>query len=65
MALVLVVDDKDMLRDSVGGTLGRAGLEVATADSASAGLAALAKRRPDVIVTDLKMPGGTGIELLT
>lgn len=65
MALVLVVDDKEMLRDSVGGTLSRAGLEVATADSVSAGLAALAKRRPDVIVTDLKMPGGTGIELLT
>ncbi len=65
MPLVLVVDDKEMLRDSVGGTLGRAGLEVATADSVAAGVELLARRRPDVVVTDLKMPGGTGLELLT
>lgn len=64
MPLVLVVDDKEMLRDSVGGTLTRAGLEVATADCVSAALAIVAKRRPDAIVTDLKMPGGTGLDLL-
>ena len=37
MSLVLVVDDKEMLRDSVGQTLSRHGLEVQTADSSSAG----------------------------
>ncbi|MGQ0626643.1 MAG: sigma-54-dependent transcriptional regulator, partial [Phycisphaerales bacterium] len=61
---VLVVDDKDLLRDSVGATLTRAGLEVATADSAEAALNQIAKRRPDAVVTDLKMPGGTGIDLI-
>jgi DNA-binding NtrC family response regulator len=64
MGLVLVVDDKEMLRDSVGATLVRAGLEVQTADSASLALDMIARRRPDVVLTDLKMPGMSGIELL-
>jgi len=64
MALVLVVDDKEMLRDSVGATLSRAGLEVIVADGGQAAIQLVAARRPDCIVTDLKMPGMTGIELL-
>lgn len=64
MSLVLVVDDKDMLRDSVATTLARAGLEVAMADGAQGALASIAKRRPECVVTDLKMPGGTGLDLL-
>jgi len=64
MPTVLVVDDKDMLRDSVGTTLIRAGLEVTTADSVANAMAAIAKRRPEAVITDLKMPGGTGIDLI-
>lgn len=64
MGLVLVVDDKEMLRDSVSSTLTRAGMQVVTADGAEQALEAVAQRRPDCIVTDLKMPGMTGIELL-
>jgi len=64
MNFVLVVDDKDMLRDSVAATLTRAGLQVGMADGAASALGAIAKRRPDCVVTDLKMPGGTGLDLL-
>ncbi len=64
MHTVLVVDDKEMLRDSVGTTLQRAGLDVMMADGAGAAMAAAAKRRPDAVITDLKMPGGSGIDLL-
>ena len=64
MSLVLVVDDKEMMRDSVGATLRRAGFEVALAPSARDAIASIAKRRPDAVVTDLKMPGMTGLELL-
>ncbi|MEM8756184.1 MAG: sigma-54 dependent transcriptional regulator [Planctomycetota bacterium] len=64
MKTVLVVDDKEMMRDSVGSTLERAGFAVRTADGGEAALSAVAARRPDVIVSDLKMPGMTGIELL-
>jgi two-component system, NtrC family, response regulator HydG len=64
MSTVLVVDDKEMMRDSVASSLQRAGFEVATADRAEAAIERIAQRRPDVVITDLKMPGMTGIELL-
>jgi DNA-binding NtrC family response regulator len=59
-----VVDDKDMMRDSVATTLSRAGFEVEAVCDGPAALAAIAARRPDAIVTDMRMPGLTGIELL-
>lgn len=61
---ILVVDDKEMLRDSVGATLQRAGMTVITASDGSGALEIIARRRPDCVVTDLKMPGMTGLELL-
>jgi DNA-binding NtrC family response regulator len=61
---VLVVDDKEMLRDSVGATLARAGMQVSTADGGEAAIAAIARQRPDCVVTDLKMPGMDGIALI-
>ncbi len=64
MSTVLVVDDKEMMRDSVGSSLRRAGFEVVTADRAQAAVERVARKRPDVVITDLKMPGMTGIELL-
>lgn len=64
MSMVLVVDDKEMMRDSVAATLARAGFEVASADSGTRALDLLGRRRPDAIVTDLRMPGLTGIDLI-
>ena len=64
MGNVLVVDDKEMLRDSVGVTLQRAGHTVLAASGGEAALEAIARQRPDAVVTDLKMPGMTGLELL-
>lgn len=64
MSTVLVVDDKEMMRDSVGQTLVRAGMQVVMAESAQAALGQIARKRPDAVVTDLKMPGGTGLDLL-
>ncbi|QYK46867.1 MAG: sigma-54-dependent Fis family transcriptional regulator [Phycisphaeraceae bacterium] len=64
MSMVLVVDDKEMMRDSVAGTLERAGFEVATATDGAAALEMIARRRPAAVVTDLRMPGLSGIELI-
>jgi len=61
---VLVVDDKEMMRDSVGSTLTRAGFTVRTAVDARSALKEIASKRPDVVVTDLNMPGMTGVELV-
>ncbi len=64
MSVVLVVDDKELMRDSVGATLQRAGFEVMTADGADGAIEAVSRRRPDALVTDLRMPGQSGLELL-
>jgi DNA-binding NtrC family response regulator len=64
MSRVLVVDDKEMMRDSVATTLQRAGMAVVTAASAEAAVGMLPKHRPDAVVTDLRMPGTDGLGLL-
>lgn len=63
MSTVLVVDDKEMMRDSVGATLRRAGYDIVVACDAPSALEMISAKRPDAIVSDLKMPGMTGIEL--
>ena len=64
MSTVLVVDDKELMRDSVASTLQRAGLSVVTCSDGEAALDAIAKKRPDAVLTDLKMPGLSGVDLL-
>lgn len=64
MSTVLVVDDKEMLRDSVGATLQRAGFTIVAACDGKSALDLVSRRRPDAVVTDLRMPGMTGVELL-
>lgn len=61
---VLVVDDKQMMRDSVGATLQRAGYTVVVATNGREAVAKIARHQPAVVVTDLKMPEMTGLELL-
>lgn len=53
-----------MMRDSVGSTLTRAGFAVRTAVDARSALKEIAVKRPDVVVTDLNMPGMTGVDLV-
>ena len=64
MSTILVVDDKELLRDSIGVTLQRAGYTVVSATDGNAALESISRKRPDAVVTDLKMPGLTGIELI-
>ncbi len=61
---VLVVDDEPALRKSLARILQARGYEVATADDGLAGLEALERALPDVLLTDLLMPRMTGLELL-
>ncbi len=62
---VLVVDDKQMMRDSVGATLQRAGYAVITAPDGATALRLVGKHRPAAVITDLKMPEMDGLDLLT
>jgi two-component system response regulator PilR (NtrC family) len=57
MGRVLVVDDEQSMREFLAICLRRAGHQVAVADSAMAALTLAQTSPPDVIVTDLRMPG--------
>ena len=61
---VLVVDDEPANLDSLRRTLEREGLAVLTAEDGAEGLARVREHRVDVVLTDLKMPGMDGVELL-
>ncbi len=61
---VWVVDDDASIRWVLERALRQGGLVPTTFDHADAALAALAARRPDVLVTDLRMPGTGGLRLL-
>ncbi len=64
MARILVADDDEMMRDSVAATLARLGHSVAAAADGAAALARLDAEAFDLLLSDLKMPKMTGIELL-
>ncbi len=61
---VLVVDDDADARELLQTLLEEAGAEVETADSAEAGLAALRRARPHVLVSDIGMPNEDGISFV-
>ncbi|HEY4329419.1 MAG TPA: sigma-54 dependent transcriptional regulator [Phycisphaerae bacterium] len=64
MATILVVDDKDMMRDSLSLALARAGHKAVTTGDPSEAAALVRQHRPACVITDLKMPKMDGIELL-
>jgi len=63
-ARVLVVDDEARMAEVTAMALRRAGYECETHNSGAEALAALAEREVDAVVTDWKMEGMDGIELL-
>ena len=61
---VLVVDDHRQARESMADALRAAGHDVACCSSAAEALQVLEGRTFDCIITDMKMPGMTGIEFI-
>jgi two-component system response regulator FixJ len=62
--VVHIVDDDDAVRQSLAFLLSSAGLPVRLYESASAFLAGLSAPQSGCLITDIRMPGMTGIELL-
>jgi hypothetical protein len=58
--IVLLVDDEADCRDALGVLLRARGAEVHPCESAADATSALDRVRPDVIVSDIGMPGGNG-----
>jgi len=63
-ATVYVIDDDEAARDSLAFLLGTAKVEVKTYASATAFLDSLAEVKSGCIITDVRMPGMSGIDLL-
>ncbi|HET6500088.1 MAG TPA: response regulator [Amycolatopsis sp.] len=63
MARVLIVDDDADIRDLVAVKLSASGYDVVTAEDGVAGLAAARREHPDVLVSDVMMPGMSGIDV--
>src|SRR6201991_4739464 len=64
MADILLVEDKDSLRRVLRLTLENAGYTVAEAADARAALNEIANSRHRLVLTDLRMPNGSGLDVL-
>ena len=63
-ARILVVDDESAIRYSITKTLQRVGYQVDSAASGEEALQMMSQSHFDVILTDIRMPGISGVELL-
>jgi CheY-like chemotaxis protein len=61
---VLVVDDNKDLADLIQSVLEREGAEVMSANDGIQGYANYLVFKPDLVITDIQMPGGTGFEMM-
>jgi two-component system NtrC family sensor kinase len=61
---LLLIDDEEPARKIVGMSLRNDGYEVLTAEDGTKGLEIFKKETPPIVLTDIKMPGIDGIEVL-
>lgn len=61
---VLIVDDNVYLNHLLQNMLEEEGYEVEAARYAREGYSAYLRKRPHVVLTDIHMPGGTGLEMI-
>ncbi len=61
---ILIVDDDLLVRNFLGETLRRKNLDVTTAENGNKAIAFLKETSFDVVITDMKMPDITGLDVL-
>jgi len=61
---ILVVDDEPSMREMLGIMLRKEGFAVEVAESRGTAALALARGPVDLVITDVKLPDGDGIEIL-
>ena len=62
---LLIIDDESAILDTLRILLKNQGFEVNTAQGGKAGLEQLKSTNPDIVLTDVRMPQVTGIDILT
>ena len=65
MAKVLIIDDEMQLRRLLSRIIGLEGYEVAEAADCASGMKMLRQHEPDVVLCDVKLPDGSGVELVS
>jgi two-component system, NtrC family, response regulator AtoC len=63
-ATILVVDDDERLRQTLGVLIRNLGHQALTAPDLPAAAELLREREVDLVISDLRMPGGSGLDLL-
>ncbi len=61
---ILIVDDEEGIRESLEKVLAKAGYLTTTASTGNEAFGILSEKPIDIVLTDLKMPDGDGLELL-
>jgi DNA-binding NtrC family response regulator len=64
MSRVLIIDDEEKLRSLLARIIKLEGFAVTEAGSLKAGLKAIEKEEPDVILCDVKLPDGNGVDFI-
>jgi CheY-like chemotaxis protein len=62
-AYILAIDDGHFIRRMITLILETAGYRIETAEDGSAGLKLIEQEQPDLVITDIIMPGISGIDL--
>jgi DNA-binding response OmpR family regulator len=65
MSRILVIDDNEIVRDTLRLILTGAGHQVALAHDGNAGLKAFDELAPDLVITDILMPEKEGMETIS
>jgi DNA-binding response OmpR family regulator len=61
---ILIVDDEEDLREIISFEFELIGFDIAVAENGRKGFEAFQREKPDVVLSDIRMPGGDGLELL-
>jgi len=64
MEKILVIDDDESIRQTLSNYLKRLGYSVLSAEDGEKGFDIIQSQQPDLIISDIKMPNLTGLELL-
>ncbi len=65
MKKILIIDDDDFIRKMLASVIQKAGYEVYEAPDGETGLKYVELKNPDLVITDFKMPGISGLEVVT
>ena len=64
MEKILIIDDEQVNRVVLRQVLGKEGYQIVEAEDGHSGLKVVREQNPDLVLTDFRMPGMNGLEVL-